>query len=82
MMNKLAMINSCEIQVCTILVCALYSIKYGNTIGTNGSYLELIIFIWYPIIAVFQKIKIRLLNKLMRSKLNKFEPVINYFILI
>jgi hypothetical protein len=45
MMNKLAMINSCEIQVCTILVCALYSIKYGNTIGTNGSYLELIIFI-------------------------------------
>jgi len=39
MMNKLAMINSCEIQVCTILVCALYSIKYGNTIGTNGSYL-------------------------------------------
>ena len=44
MMNKLAMINSCEIivefffaknhceiQVCTILVCALYSIKYGTT---------------------------------------------------
>jgi hypothetical protein len=45
MMNKLAMINSCEIillknnfftknpcefQVRTILVCALYSIKYGN----------------------------------------------------
>jgi hypothetical protein len=43
MMNKLAMIisfevilekkicakNHCEIQVCTILVCALYSIKYG-----------------------------------------------------
>jgi len=30
MMNKLAMINFCEIQVCTILVCALYSIKYGR----------------------------------------------------
>jgi hypothetical protein len=43
MMNKLAMINSCEIilekkfaknhceiQVCAILVCALYSIKYGT----------------------------------------------------
>jgi hypothetical protein len=45
MMNKFAMINSCEIilenkinffaknhyeiQVCTILVCTLYSIKYG-----------------------------------------------------
>ncbi len=41
-MNKLAMINSCEvifekkiinhceIQVRTILMCALYSIKYGN----------------------------------------------------
>ncbi len=45
MMNKLAMINSyviiieksaknhCEIQVRTILVCALYSIKYGNNIN-------------------------------------------------
>ncbi len=45
MMNKLAMINSCEIileiffaknhceiQVRTILVCALYSIKYGNAL--------------------------------------------------
>jgi hypothetical protein len=30
MMNKLAMINSCEIQVCTILICTLYSIKYGK----------------------------------------------------
>jgi hypothetical protein len=43
MMNKLAMINSfeiilefffaenhCEIQVCTILICALCSIKYGT----------------------------------------------------
>jgi hypothetical protein len=30
MMNKFAMIYSCEIQVRTILVCTLYSIKYGN----------------------------------------------------
>jgi hypothetical protein len=39
MMNKLTMINSCEdffakkhceIQMCTILVCALYLIKYGT----------------------------------------------------
>ena len=43
MLNKLAMINSfeiileiffdknhCEIQVCTILVCALYSVKYSS----------------------------------------------------
>ncbi len=50
MTNKLAMINSCEIilekliffakihceiQVRTILVCALYSIKYGNLISKN-----------------------------------------------
>ncbi len=50
MMNKLAMINSfeitlekynffaknhCEIKVRTILICALYSIKYGNLIAIN-----------------------------------------------
>jgi hypothetical protein len=53
MMNKLAMINSCEIilknkinffdknyceiQVFTILVCELYSIKYGK-LGLRGKY--------------------------------------------
>jgi hypothetical protein len=49
MMNKLAMINSCEIileiffwqnhckiQVRTILVCTLYSIKYGLLHVTNA----------------------------------------------
>jgi hypothetical protein len=55
MMNKLAMINSCEIileklkiyffaknhceiQVRTILVCSLYSIKYGNIIFFLGTF--------------------------------------------
>jgi hypothetical protein len=56
MMNKLAMIkscelflknkiiffakNHCEIQVCTILVCALYSIKYSS-FGLKSSWPEL-----------------------------------------
>ncbi len=51
MMNKLAMINSfeiilekklpknnCEVQVRTILVCALYSIKYGNCLNNKRVY--------------------------------------------
>ncbi len=32
--------NYCEIKVCTVLVCAIYSIKYGNWTGDENNLLR------------------------------------------